>query len=242
MNLVLDIGNTRVKAGLFRGPECLRVSDTRDFTTGWLDDFLKGDKPSRALISASGPLPEALPPSLDARCPWLSMDHRTPLPYVNAYRTPETLGRDRLAAVAGALALGHRPPLLVIDAGTCITADILDPKGRFLGGCISPGVAMRAKAMHAFTHRLPQIDPDPEIRYPGTDTTGSLQAGAFLGAVWELEGLIARSRRRYRNLNVVITGGDASSLARRLKYVIFVSPHLVLQGLNHILNQIDEQG
>lgn len=242
MNLVLDIGNTRVKAGLFHGSESLGIRDTREFSIPWLEAFLEGRNPGRALVSASGAPPDELAPWLEAHCPWQLLDHHTPLPFVNAYRTPETLGRDRLAAVAGALARGYAPPLLVIDAGTCITADILDTRKRFLGGAIAPGIAMRARAMHLFTHRLPEVHPDPGILYPGADTTASLQAGAFLGAVWELEGLIARCRKRHRNLNVVLTGGDAPGLASRLKYVIFVCPHLVLQGLNHILNQHDEQG
>jgi type III pantothenate kinase len=242
MNLVIDVGNTRVKAGLYEGARCRKRLDTGQFSAAWLEGFAAGADVDKALVSASGALPEALTDWLKARCPWQLLDHHTPLPFQNAYRTPETLGRDRLAAAAGALALGMALPLLVIDAGTCITADILDRSNRFLGGSIAPGIAMRARAMATFTHRLPEVPPDDRIELPGRDTRGSLQAGAFLGAVCELEGLIARYRARYRKLNVVITGGDAPGLASRIKYSIFVSPDLVLEGLNLILNQHAEQG
>jgi type III pantothenate kinase len=242
MKLVIDVGNTRVKAGLFEGSHCRKRLDTGHFSDEWLNGFVSGAAVNRALVSASGVLPVALTDWLSAHCSWQLLDYHTPLPFRNTYRTPETLGKDRLAAAAGALAIGMALPLLVIDAGTCITADILDRGNHFLGGSIAPGIAMRAKAMAAFTHRLPEVPLNDLIELPGRDTRESLQAGAFLGAVCELEGLIARYRTRYRKLNVVITGGDAPGLASRIKYSIFVSPDLVLEGLNLILNQHVEQG
>lgn len=237
MNLVLDIGNTRIKAGLFDGDELVRKSWSQQPTREWLAGFIQKDHVQSTLFCASGLEPEWLPAFLTPISPWRALDHRMALPFVNKYETPETLGRDRIAAVAGALSMGLKPPLLVIDAGTCITVNFLDRHLAFAGGSISPGIGMRAKAMHAFTQRLPQIDWKPEPVLTGANTSTSLNAGVFMGAVCEIEGMIARYKKRAHQLQICMTGGDGPDLANALKYPIFAVPDLVLLGLNHILRQ-----
>lgn len=159
----------------------------------------------------------------------------TDLPIENRYATPATLGKDRLAAVVGAGGLYPGHDCLVIDAGTCMTADFISGDGIYRGGNISPGVQMRLRAMHEFTARLPEVQPD---QYPddlGNSTETALQNGGWLGAVLEIEGLQQRLRVDYPRLTTLLTGGDAELLAKRLKSKIFVHSNLVLVGLNKIL-------
>ncbi|MEZ5032560.1 MAG: type III pantothenate kinase [Saprospiraceae bacterium] len=242
MHLILDIGNTRIKGGIF---EQAHLTEAETFTamtpedlTAWVQPF----RISRAMISATGSIPEWLPGWLDAMVPWMELDHHTPLPFTNAYRTPETLGRDRIAGLAGALALGYQPPFLVIDAGTCITVDLLEEGLLYRGGSISPGLRMRLQAMHSFTARLPLAEWQDDPPWPGTDTAGALLAGAQWGGICELEGMITRYRQKHPNLNVIVTGGDLVFLANHLNSVIFAHPELVLIGLNQILTYAFDAG
>lgn len=236
MQLILDIGNSRVKLAIYHGDDQGTFAVTSHFSKSWLVEHLVNQAVGKGIVSATGPIPDWLPDVLTGRMLWFELNHETKLPFVIGYHTPETLGRDRIAGLAGALALGYEPPLLVIDAGTCITIDILDSNYFFPGGSISPGMHMRLEAMHTFTHRLPLIPMDEHADLPGTDTRRALTAGAQMGAVCEIEGQIARYREQYPNLNVVLTGGDSDFLVRRLKSPIFAHADLVLTGLNHILN------
>ena len=243
MELILDIGNSRTKLAVFQGGQLIRkLALANPLSELQLSDFLGEDSPDRALISATGVVPEWLENLVARRPLWIHFDTSTRLPFPLAYRTPDTLGRDRLAGVAGALALGYAPPLLVIDAGTCITVDLLDREGIFRGGSIAPGIRMRLDAMHHFTAQLPLAPYNPDIRLPGTDTADSLAAGAQLGAVAELEGLVRRYTHQFGNLNVVLTGGDQDFLASHLNVVIFAHPDLVLIGLHQILSHHADAG
>ncbi|KAA3636402.1 MAG: type III pantothenate kinase, partial [Bacteroidetes bacterium] len=125
---------------------------------------------------------------------------------------------------------------LVIDAGSCITYDILTQNGRFLGGNISPGKKMRLKAMHSFTENLPlPEESETDINWGNTTNTALLN-GAHLGAVLEMQGFIELCNSEFGATNVFLTGGDADFFANKCKKKIFVHPNLVLTGLNKILN------
>ena len=157
-----------------------------------------------------------------------------PLPVTIGYATPTTLGRDRIAAVAGAHALHPGRNVLVVDAGTAITYDRLTADGEFTGGNIAPGLWMRAEALRSMTSRLPYVDveTDGDVALWGTDTVNAIKAGVVRGAVGEIT--------YYRSLLpddaiVMLTGGDAARLAPLLECEAEVDPMLVCKGLNSIL-------
>ena len=159
----------------------------------------------------------------------------TPLPIRIVYATPKTLGRDRIAAACGAMALLPGRHCLVVDAGTCITLDLVLASGVFLGGNIAPGLQMRLEAMHEKTARLPLADRAwPELPF-GDSTMHALQNGACLGALQEIERTWLAARDAFGTVALVLTGGDAPFLAERIKYEIFAAPGLVARGLYQIL-------
>lgn len=242
MNLVLDIGNTRTKAALFEADACRKTASTTAFSPTWLDQFLEGIHPAASILSATGVIPDWICDVLTKRGLFIQLDHHTRLPFHNHYLTPETLGRDRIAGIAGALSLGFQPPFLVIDAGTCMTIDLLESGHVYHGGSIHPGLRMRLQAMHHMTARLPEAPWQEHPSLPGRDTMGSLAAGAQWGGICEIEGMIARYQARFPELNVIITGGDMDFLASHLNSVIFAHAELVLIGLNQILNHELEAG
>jgi type III pantothenate kinase len=234
MNLVIDKGNTRTKAALFSGFDRKESFYWEEWGVEELEEMKKRGI-SRVILSTVSGLAEEVEGFLKQTFTYLRLDARTPLPFQNTYETPETLGKDRLAAVAGAQRLFPGEGCLVVDAGTCITLDFLTAEGLYLGGNISPGIRMRLKAMHEFTHSLPEVKPEKPDSMLGKSTGSALLNGGFLGTAMEVNGFIQALSERYGQFKVLLTGGDAEYLAGYLKSKIFVNPYLVLIGLNEIL-------
>lgn len=231
---MLDIGNTRIKAGLFSGTEpfdCLYFNSRAACLEG-LKPLLP--KIRRAIIgtvvSDIGDLLNLLPADT------LVFKSDTPIPIKNGYATQQSLGSDRLAAAIGAYGLFAGQNCLAVDAGTCIKYNILTREGVYLGGAISPGLSMRLKALHEFTDRLPLLEMDADFdTLTGQTTRDSMLSGVLNGALAEVDGLIGRYRAQFPDLACIITGGDGPYLAKRLKNHIFAEPYLVLKGLHGVL-------
>ena len=233
MNLAIDIGNTRTKFGFFKNGRLRKKIYWESTDLEELDALLDNQKIKNIICSTVKAVDPIFENRLKSRY-YIRLEADTPLPIRNKYRTPKTLGKDRLAAVVGAYELYPGESSLVIDAGTCITYDVIDAKGNFLGGNIAPGMEMRWKAMHHFTAKLPLADKkrSPDI---GKDTISALRTGGALGTTLEMDGWIQYFRKEYDVINTILTGGDGEYFAKRLKSKIFANPNLVLVGLNKIL-------
>jgi type III pantothenate kinase len=142
---------------------------------------------------------------------------------------------DRLAAAVGARELFPDRDLLVIDAGTAITLDLIEANGTFSGGNISPGLRSRFRALHEFTQKLPLIEESDQWPLIGQSTEEAIRAGVINGIIFELDGMIDQLKKKYPNIQPVLTGGDAGFFERRLKNPIFVKFEITLIGLNRIL-------
>jgi type III pantothenate kinase len=244
--LAIDIGNTRSKLARFGETgalEALAICPASRLIPE-LELFLAGfDRaaPLRAgWISVSAALDLAALPiwsSWQAPVQLHPLTAQSPMPLLNRYRTPATLGADRIVAVAGARMQAPEQPLLVIDAGTAITYDAATAAGEYLGGAIAPGIRMRFRALHEFTARLPLAEPELPPDLIGGTTLESLQSGVLWGILSEAEGMIARCRERLgADLRVFVTGGDAPHFEKHLKSVNFADANLTLKGIYHILS------
>ena len=233
MNLTLDIGNTAVKWGTFDG-RTLTASGRWTAADGYdaMRDGLKEllGTSDRVLACASG---STDPLGLDI--PVLTPD--TPLPIKLDYRTPQTLGADRVADACGAHALFSGQDCLVVDAGTCVTVDFLAADGIYHGGAIMPGLAINLQALHTFTAKLPLISLEGVDKAPllGRSTEESILAGTLGATMLALAGYVAAYRQRCPALHVVLTGGDAERLSGSGANGWILQPHLTLIGLNEIL-------
>lgn len=237
MNLVLDIGNTRRKIGLFNDRQLVESKVVNDWSTAQLVDYCNQAGARHVILSTVTDQDETLPQELGQYFDLLELTHLTALPFENRYTTPQTLGKDRLAAVAGAQALLPRQHSLVIDCGTCIKYDLITENSVYLGGNIAPGAQMRTKAMHAFTARLPEVEMEIPDQFIGNSTRSALQNGAFRGAGLEMEGFIHQFQKQFNPLNVFLTGGDASFFQSLITLPGLIhEPNLTLYGLNNILN------
>lgn len=236
MNLVIDVGNTHTKVAVFEAKEIQfqergAVLSLAATLAGVLNRYPVTD----AFISQVAPLPEAATAMLSERCRLYFLSHRSKLPFSNRYATPETWGADRMALVSAASCRFPAKNALVIDAGTCITYDFLNSANEYLGGAISPGIRLRYQALHTFTAHLPLVETEDFPGFMGNSTTTSIHAGVVNGTTCEIEGMIAQYEKKYGDVQVILTGGDAPFLAKRLKSSIFVSPNFMMEGLNVVL-------
>lgn len=229
MHLVIDVGNTLIKAGMFEQHKLVDIFMSKDpqEVQQWYATYPY----KRSIISNVRKEKEFEALLEDA----LVFDHKTPVPLSTTYKTPETLGLDRLAATIGADDQCKRKPLLVIDAGTCITYDCVNPEGVHLGGGISPGLEMRFKALNHYTGRLPLVEMPAEVQLIGDNTLSGISSGVIYGAVAEIEGIIRQYQEKFDKITIFLTGGDCKIFERKIKASIFADPYLVLKGLNRIL-------
>lgn len=232
-NLVIDYGNTAAKVGIFQHRELLE--ERVFFQPDELSAFVQTIPAEACMISSVSAGTEALVQALSHISNCLTLHHTLPLPIVNRYATPETLGVDRLAGVCGARALFPTRNCLVIDAGTCLTYDFIDSSGVYHGGAIAPGLQMRLRAMNQFTARLPLTTIEEAVPLIGDSTNSCLQSGAFNGMWAEIDGIIQRYAGQAPQLQVILCGGDTHLFENRLKGAIFAVQNLVLKGLNSIL-------
>ena len=237
--LALDIGNTAVKAGCFDGSLLREMA--AGLTADEVQSLVRRWRPEHVIIASVAEDAALQADELREMVPGEILVFKpagTAIPLRNAYGTPQTLGADRLAAAVGAASLRPGRTTLVVDAGTALKLDLITADGTYHGGSIAPGLAMRLRALHTFTGRLPLLElppADATIPLVGDSTTGSLLSGVVNGAVAEITGLIAQYQQAYPALGVLLSGGDAAFLAARLPARIFVVPELVLLGLNRIL-------
>ncbi|RXG12728.1 type III pantothenate kinase [Leeuwenhoekiella aestuarii] len=236
VNLAVDLGNTRVKYGVFED-SILKMfwAGGLEEATAKLLELERAFEIAVVAICATGNSKDFVTFVKNRGLSVEVLSAQTVLPFQNDYETPQTLGVDRIALVAGAQKKYPGSNVLVIDAGTCVTYDFKDFKNVYRGGAISPGLQMRFKAMHEFTAGLPYIEVDDEaIDVIGVNTKTALQSGAVNGLVAEIDGLIDWYKKNYSELTIILTGGDGQFLSSRLKNGIFANSNFLLEGLNYI--------
>lgn len=236
MLLAVDIGNTKIKAAVFEVNALKEkfVFEKNEAEKKIKKIFEQHQKIVSVILSSVGNREKEIVAELKKYAPVTVIDHEFSFPFINKYATPATLGVDRMVLAAGAVLQFPGQNRLVLDAGTCITYDFVDRNNHYLGGAISPGLQMRYDAMHNFTAKLPLLYPETPSTYIGDSTNSSLHSGAVNGFVYEIEGFIKEYSRDYEDLTVILTGGDAEFLAKRLKNTIFANSNFLLESLNNL--------
>ena len=234
--LIIDIGNTLTKTAILNDGEIIFSDRTEKMETDFPERlFSEHPDIKSSVISAVKKYPSEIDDFLMSKTFFVKLDHNTKLPFTNKYKTPETLGKDRIALAAGAIKKFPHNNVLVIDAGTTITYDFVNTEKEYLGGGISPGIKMRFKALNNFTGKLPLISDENYVDLIGFNTKTSIQSGVLNGVLKETDGIIDEYKKRFSNLKVLISGGDYIFFVKKLKNSIFAAPNLVLEGLNEIL-------
>jgi type III pantothenate kinase len=237
MDLVIDIGNTRIKyAGFIKG----QIQTKGYCAEPELENLLKtlSGKVNSIMLSAVKPISEALLFEIkNSSSNSFVLSSEMEMPFNNLYESPKTVGVDRLALAAGAVFKFPNEPVLIVDVGTCMTFDFIDANAAYHGGAISPGLQMRLKALNAYTEMLPLVDLAPPKDLIGRNTKESILSGVVNGMLKELDGIIDAYKLRYPEMKIILTGGDLAFFDKKLKNSIFADADTLLKGLYFILKQ-----
>jgi type III pantothenate kinase len=235
MNLIFDIGNTSTKVAIFDGREKIISLRTKIFSCEKLEKTLGKYELNKAILSTVRNTPDFVIDLATRGIPYVHiLSHKSKLPFKNEYETPQTLGPDRVAAIAGAYLAFPGKKVLIIDAGSAVTYDFLSGK-IYKGGNISPGLSMRFRALHRFTGKLPLASTTEKFSSLGKNTIEAITAGVINGLIYEINEYIRTFLTRHVDLKVIVTGGDSGYLKNRINYKVTYMPDIVLDGLNYIL-------
>ncbi len=236
MNLIIDAGNRSVKLAVFEEGNLVfhqnvKTEHVARQVKEVCDHYLGIE---RSIVSSVGNLDRKVIAVLAVFCEVYELSHLSKMPFKNSYATPQTLGLDRIALAASAFYFNPKGNSLVIDAGTCVTYDMVNDYGEYLGGAISPGLHMRYRALHEQTAKLPLLEPKELIDFIGNSTETGIHSGVVNGICLEIDSVIDQYRSRFADLTVILTGGDAQFLSKRLKNTIFADSKFLLEGLNYL--------
>jgi|SRR5690606_5771885 len=236
MNLIIDVGNSFVKLAVFQKNR-LKSKDvvTYDAFEKKLQNILEKYSIDKAIMSSVGNFTKEQLGNLEQTTSLHILSHKSQLPFKNLYKTPKTLGVDRIALVSAAVKKYHSKDVLVIDAGTCITYDFVSANKTYYGGSISPGIRLRYKTLNTLTARLPLLDTKSPKNIVGASTDEAIHSGVVYGVINEIDGVINTYCENSPDLTVILTGGDAKFLSTKLKSTIFAISNFLLEGLNYIL-------
>lgn len=234
-NLVVDIGNTRSKIAIFQEDVLLEQAVIGNVDLDTLHGVIARYQPVYSILSSVGEDGEAIKQILKQDTRFMELTPELPKPFVNKYLTPQTLGMDRVAGIAGAQFYFSDQHCLVIDMGTCVTYDFITAQSEYLGGAISPGLNMRLKAMAQFTKRLPDLVFEKPEGFIGGTTKDSMLSGVYYGMLGEINDTIRRYEEQFGAIQVLVCGGDGPIFDKHTKKSIFAAPDLVLYGLNKLL-------
>ena len=234
MILVIDVGNTRIKAAVFEDATLFEifVFSKIELQKNIENILKKFEKITDLIVSSVGDVEKQSFLAYNNILNVHFLSHEDSFPFHNCYATPKTLGIDRMVLAAGATLQFPSQNRLVIDAGTCVTYDFIDEENNYLGGAIAPGLRLRYEVLHNFTAKLPLLSLESPKDFIGTSTSESIHSGVVNGFVYEIDGFIDEYKARYSNFIIILTGGDTDFLAKRLKNTIFANSNFLLESLN----------
>ena len=234
-NIIFDIGNSSYKIAIFEKRKLVFHTRIEALDADILRDILSRYLPQKAIISSTSSIPDFITEMMSSHdVDVIYMTKETKKPFKIDYITLDTLGSDRIAAVAGGRVLFPKKDLLIIDSGTAITFDYLIDD-IFIGGNISLGIHTRFKALNSFTARLPLVSIPEKVNSPGKSTTEAIEAGVIFGVLYEINEYIRTFLKDNPEGIVLLTGGDSEYLKERLEYQVSLCPDVVMVGLNNIL-------
>ncbi|HLF51627.1 type III pantothenate kinase [Flavobacterium sp.] len=243
MLLAVDVGNTRIKVAVFEYGILLERFVFPEFELQKNIEIIlnKYKKVTDLVVASVGNVEKTDFLFFEKQLKIHFITHETIFPFQNRYKTPNTLGIDRMVLATGAVIQFPNKNRLVIDAGTCVTYDFIDSEDNYLGGAISPGIRLRYESLHNYTAKLPLltlenydqiVNQTEEQSFIGKSTSESIHSGVLNGLINEIDGFIDQYQQQYSNFIIILTGGDTDFLAKRLKNTIFANSNFLLESLD----------
>lgn len=234
-NICIDIGNTQTKIGIFENSDLIESIIWDVLEVKKIETIILENQIEYSIVGNVNQNEELLLQILETKTKLLPFNYFTKLPFSNNYKTPNTLGLDRIALAAAAVDFIDKSNVLVISLGTCVTFEFLNRKKEYLGGAISPGLNMRLQAMNHFTAKLPLLSFTEPTDFNGNSTESCMQSGAFYGLLEEIKGRINLYETQFGETQIILSGGNCFLFEKHLKKALFAHPYLTLFGLNKIL-------
>jgi type III pantothenate kinase len=231
ITLCFDFGNTRKKVAVFKEAEIVKAIVLPDDSVETIQSLINEFQPTKSILSSVIDHNTIIEELLASKTKFHKLSHLTRVSFTTPVGKPETIGADRLALCAAAVHYYPTTNNLIIGMGSCVTYNFINKYHEFVGGAISPGLEMRLKALNYYTAKLPLVKADSNLPLIGYDTTTNILSGVVLGLAKEIDGFIEAYRERFRNFNVLLTGGDIVYLGSHLKNKIFADPDLIFKGL-----------
>ncbi len=239
MNLSIDIGNTLTKMAVIDKGQVVDIYKIEklniEFVQSVLKSYPKIDSAIMITCKDVNDNKESIDYLRSTLSTFIDFNSSITVPITNLYKSPLTLGCDRLAAAIGAKAIYPNNNVLIFDFGTAITIDFVSAENEYIGGNISPGISMRLNALNYYTENLPLVAFDEDFNLIGTHTEQAVLNGVINGIIFEIEGYISRFDEKYTDLRIIFTGGNGNFFANQVKNPIFATYNLVVFGLNRIL-------
>ena len=242
MLITIDVGNSRIKVAVFEQSKQIEmfVFDPKEAKKKIEKILKKYPNTQDSVISSVGNFDLEALNLLKSKTALQLISHETKFPFTSLYTTPKTLGIDRMVVAAGAVLNYPNQNRLVIDAGTCITYDFIDQNNNYLGGAISPGINIRYKSLNNYTAKLPLLSKHNTDNFIGNSTENAIHSGVINGVCYEIDGFISQYSFKNQDLTIILTGGDADFLAKRLKSTIFANSNFLLESLNLLSIYLNE--
>ena len=235
MNLILDVGNSLLKIALFKKSQLIQKFKFTENYKRNIEDIISENNVTHSIISNVGRIDDSIINILKESTNLLLVSNQLKFPFKNLYKSKNTLGQDRLALVSAAAFKFPKENVLIVDAGSCITYDFKNNNNEYLGGGISPGILMRFKSLNTFTSNLPLIDFDSIHQLIGNNTKNSINSGVINGTISEINGIIQQYCKEFKNIRIILTGGDSNFLLKRIKNSIFADQNFLIKELNYLL-------
>lgn len=240
MNLIIDHGNSLCKVALVKNDTIHSIHKFKQLSINILKEIITKHAINKCIYSSVSGNNEAEIHFLKTNFKnFIQLSSTTKIPIKIDYKTPESLGNDRIAGAVAANFLYPNTNCIIIDFGTAITIDFIDNNGIFCGGNISPGLQTRFISLHKQTQKLPLCKPNHLFFTIGKSTEEAIVSGVQLGIKYEIEGYLNLAQNKYTDFKVIFTGGDARVFDKLIKNPIFAQPNLILIGLNRILDYND---
>ena len=234
-NLIVDEGNTLCKVAVMDKSELLCEFATPEFDFAAAAELVEKWGVARAVVVSTRGGAEKICEKLRTKIDGvLHFSSQTEVPIGVDYSSRQTLGADRIAMAVGVVCEMGIENALIVDMGSAITFDVVE-NGAFKGGNISPGVAMRFRALNQFTASLPLCEATEPNGEFGKSTTEAIEQGVMQGVLHEIEGYASRIFEKNDKKSIIFCGGDAESFVNRIKNAIFAPRKLMFTGLNRIL-------
>ncbi len=235
MNLLIDVGNSRVKWSIYIKNKIFEHNTIDELDFNYFKNILMRFRDVKNIGYCNNKEYNKIFLNKITRCDvnLFNVSESLILPFESNYNSIQNLGCDRIALCCGALK-NYEQDILVIDIGTCITYDLIINK-KHIGGQISPGLNMRFKSLNFFTKKLPLLQFNQNIKFIGNSTKTSVEVGIADSIIFEIDEVIKKYINNYPKLKVVITGGDYKFFENKLKKINFSHPYLLMDGLNYII-------